>query len=94
MSKRGRFGNFPYDPELTDDEVRQVDLAVPGQPGPFGLGEPLNLQASFLLRKRLNLLTTQVHSLNQSTKRLEIATWLLLATTVLLLLAAILQYKR
>ncbi len=95
MTELGKFRDFPYDPELADDEVKQVDLAILGQNVTGGQqldkGSALNLQSSFLLRKRLNVLTLQTESLNRSSKRLETATWLLLATSVLLLLASVLH---
>ena len=95
MTEPGKFRDFPYDPELTDNEVKQVDLAILGQNVTGGQqldkGSALNLQSSFLLRKRLNVLTLQTESLNRSSKRLETATWLLLATSVLLLLSSVLH---
>jgi hypothetical protein len=78
MTQRGQFKDFPHDPELTDDDVNQVDLAfsgvniIGGQQLDKGSG--LNLQSSLLLRKRLNILTIEIDSLNHSSKRLEKAT--------------------
>lgn len=94
MIQRGQFKEFSYDPELADDEISQIDLAISGVNIAGGKqldkGSGLNLQSSFLLRKRLSILTVQVDSLNQSSRRLEKATWLLLGTSVLLLPASLL----
>ncbi len=92
---RGQRNDFPYDSELTEDEIKQVDLAIEGQLVDRGqqldMGSGLNLQSSFLMKKRLNVLTLQIDSLNRSSKRLEKVTWLLLATTALLLLVSVLR---
>ena len=95
MTEPGQFKDFPYDPELTDNEAQQVDLAILGQKVSGGQqldkGSALNLQSSFLLRKRLNVLSLQIESLNRSSKRLETVTWLLVATSVFLLLVSALR---
>lgn len=95
MTHEGQFKDFPYDPELTDEEAKQVDLAISGVNIIGGQqldkGSGLNLQSSYVLKKRLNVLTMRIDSLDHSSRRLEKATWLLLATTVLLLLTSILR---
>jgi hypothetical protein len=65
---------YPPDPELTDGEIKQYKDLMNN----LHWADALNLQQSFLLRKRLN-------SLNASSKRLENATTILLVVTIILL---------
>jgi hypothetical protein len=78
---------FPFDPELTDDERKQLRILMrfPKDPHEFSYGDMLNLQSSFLLRHRLNILTKQLDSLNRSSTRLERVTIGLLGATIILI---------
>jgi len=83
---------FPPDPELKEDEKRQYVYLIDN----YGWAQALSLQQSFLHRKRLNKLVeiesaidTQLRSLNTSSKRLERATYVLIAAAVILVMASI-----
>lgn len=105
----GLSGRFPPDQELEQWEREQYLELLENRNDLVG---GLQLQALFLLRRRLNQLrdllnllnatelqvkgatdslTSQLKKLNSSSKRIEIATIFLLATTILLVISSLLH---
>lgn len=81
---------WPADPELSPDEKKQYEFLI----GNNRWGEAFVVQQSFLLRKRLNLLSQATQSLLASSKKVEKASVLLVASTILLLFFSIVTWLR
>ena len=85
---------FPPDKELTEDERKQYVTRIDNHEW----AQAFSLQQSFLHRKRLNklieiesVIDQQLKSLNSSSRRLELGTYVLIGATLLLLLVALLR---
>jgi len=76
---------FPADPELTSDEKEKYDFLIDN----YKYGDALNFNQACLFRKRLNALNGLVNMLNGSSKRIEKATYVLLAATIVLLIVTL-----
>src|SRR5207302_8799150 len=81
---------WPADPELSGEEKKQYDFLI----GNNRWGEAFVVQQSFLLRKRLNLLNEVTNKLLASSKKVETASIILVASTILLLVFTIVTWFR
>jgi len=76
---------YPADLELTPDEKEKYNYLMNN----YKSGEAWNFNQACLLRKRLNALNGLVNMLYGSSKRIEKATYLLLAATLVLLVVTL-----